>query len=184
MDIKDKIIKSSLKIFNEKGFHGASMRDIAKDVNCSLPTLYYYFKNKNDLFEEVAIKEFLRLVNNLHSSLDINSEPEELYTKLIIMIKNLNKYDKMVYKIALKIQFGFDGTADTQKKLFNWEEEIKKMSLGFLKSSKYSKSIGTVFVTMLVNVCIHLIEKIIILNEDISEEDIKEQINLLFGLVK
>jgi AcrR family transcriptional regulator len=44
--IKERILKESVRLFSEKGYHGASMRDIAAAAECSLPMLYYYYKSK------------------------------------------------------------------------------------------------------------------------------------------
>ena len=59
--IKERILKESVGLFSEKGYHGASMRDIAAAAGCSLPMLYYYYKNKDELFYAVAYSEFVLL---------------------------------------------------------------------------------------------------------------------------
>jgi AcrR family transcriptional regulator len=40
------ILKTSAKIFAEKGFHRTSVRDIARATKMSLAGLYYYFTTK------------------------------------------------------------------------------------------------------------------------------------------
>ena len=52
-DTKRMIIESSMKLFAAKGFNGTSMRDIAKDVGTTLPTIYYYFGNKESLYKSI-----------------------------------------------------------------------------------------------------------------------------------
>jgi AcrR family transcriptional regulator len=184
MNIKDNIIKSSVKIFSIKGFHGTSMREIAREVNCSLPTLYYYFENKNDLFEEVAVKEFLRLIERMNTQLDFNAEPEKVYSGLVLLVKELSEYDKEVFKMALKIGFGFEGTQEAKEKIIQWEKKRTKTSIEFLEKYKFDETIKADFATLLVNLVEHMIEKVILFNEDISEDSIKRQINLLFRLVR
>ena len=44
------ILATSAKLFNEKGFKGVSIRDIAQACGMSNAALYYHFKNKDDLF--------------------------------------------------------------------------------------------------------------------------------------
>ena len=61
-DTKRMIIESSMKLFAAKGFNGTSMRDIAKAVGTTLPTIYYYFGNKEDLYQSVlreVIEKFI-----------------------------------------------------------------------------------------------------------------------------
>jgi len=38
-----------MNLFLAKGFHGTSTAEICKDLNISKPTLYWHFKNKEDL---------------------------------------------------------------------------------------------------------------------------------------
>lgn len=49
LDTREKIIKISIELFNEKGIQNVSIRDIASKSNISIGNLTYYFKKKNDL---------------------------------------------------------------------------------------------------------------------------------------
>ncbi len=50
---KEQIIKTTLKVFAEKGYYRTNIRDITKKVGLSTPTFYHYFPNKKELFIEV-----------------------------------------------------------------------------------------------------------------------------------
>lgn len=43
------IMRSARDIFAERGYHGASIRDIAKGAGLSLSVLYYYYSSKQEL---------------------------------------------------------------------------------------------------------------------------------------
>lgn len=43
------ILDSSALVFREKGYHGASMRDIGEAAGMNKGNIYYYFENKEDL---------------------------------------------------------------------------------------------------------------------------------------
>lgn len=47
---KDLITGSAIKVFADKGFDAASMREIAEKAGVTKPMIYYYFKNKEDLY--------------------------------------------------------------------------------------------------------------------------------------
>lgn len=53
-DVKDRILLSALEEFKNKGFIDASMRDIAHNAEVALGNVYRYFKNKEDLFDEMV----------------------------------------------------------------------------------------------------------------------------------
>lgn len=46
---KEEIILSAIKMVNRKGYQGATMEEIAAELLMTKGSLYYYFKNKEDL---------------------------------------------------------------------------------------------------------------------------------------
>jgi AcrR family transcriptional regulator len=56
MDVRTEILQVSLKLFNEFGSENISTNEIAKKTDISTGTLYYYFKNKEEMIVELFIK--------------------------------------------------------------------------------------------------------------------------------
>src|ERR1041384_2942793 len=56
------ILKTSAKIFAEKGFHHTSVRDISRATKMSLSGLYYYFTTKEELLFLIQERCFLTLL--------------------------------------------------------------------------------------------------------------------------
>ena len=52
---KQLAIRSAASVFAEKGFHGASTKDIAERMGIKQGSLYYYFKSKEDALGEVCL---------------------------------------------------------------------------------------------------------------------------------
>lgn len=53
---RQKILEASLKLFSEKGFIGATTKEIAKEAGIAEITLFRHFRTKESLFEEVISK--------------------------------------------------------------------------------------------------------------------------------
>lgn len=49
---------SAIKLFAAKGYDATSIRDIIEDAGVTRPVVYYYFKNKEDLFSSLVESEF------------------------------------------------------------------------------------------------------------------------------
>ena len=49
-ETRTRIVLTALKLFGEKGFDGASTRDIATDAGVNAPALQYYFDSKEGLY--------------------------------------------------------------------------------------------------------------------------------------
>lgn len=50
---KEEIIKATLKLYMDRGYHRTNIRDITKRVGITTPTFYHYFPDKRELFAEV-----------------------------------------------------------------------------------------------------------------------------------
>ena len=61
-DIRERIKEVAVEHFNSNGYHGTTIRNIARDVNCSLPMIYYYFNSKKELFDEIIKREYFELL--------------------------------------------------------------------------------------------------------------------------
>lgn len=74
-DRREDILKASLNLFAIKGFHGTSMRDIARAANLTEGLIYHYFASKRDLFraiiDEYSFLPLLRTLPELAEQLDL-----------------------------------------------------------------------------------------------------------------
>ena len=74
-DRREDILEASLHLFAEKGFHGTSMRDIARTADLTEGLIYHYFASKRDLFraiiEEHSFLPLLRTLPDLAEQLDL-----------------------------------------------------------------------------------------------------------------
>jgi len=68
-------MQASLHLFASKGFHGTSMRDIAREADITEGLIYHYFASKRDLFraiiEEHSFLPLLRTLPDLAEQLDL-----------------------------------------------------------------------------------------------------------------
>ncbi|MDU2131147.1 MAG: TetR/AcrR family transcriptional regulator, partial [Finegoldia magna] len=56
-DNKLQIIQSAVKMFEKKGVDKTTIRDIMSNTDLGLGTLYSYFKDKEDLKEQIVLKK-------------------------------------------------------------------------------------------------------------------------------
>lgn len=53
---REAVLRTAARLFNERGYHGTSLELVAEELEITRPTVYYYFKNKDEiLFECVRI---------------------------------------------------------------------------------------------------------------------------------
>src|SRR5579864_6922093 len=71
-----KILGHATEVFYDKGYEGASMRDLARSSGMSLSGLYYYFESKEKLLYLIQKHTFSTIVERLRDRLYEVSEPE------------------------------------------------------------------------------------------------------------
>jgi AcrR family transcriptional regulator len=86
---RQQILVAAKRVFSEKGFHKATMEDIAREAELSPGTLYLYFKNKDELFSSLSLRilQYLQLrlehiansEDNLTSEQKVQALKEALY---------------------------------------------------------------------------------------------------------
>lgn len=67
------IMEAARKVFQEKGFKEATMRDIASEANINMAMVHYYFRSKENLFLMILDEAFRLLVEKIVAVL-INDE--------------------------------------------------------------------------------------------------------------
>jgi len=111
---KEKILNTALKLFSQKGYLGATTKEIAKSAGIAEVTLFRYFPSKSALFEEV-INTYSFLPTLKETLEKVKKEPCERALKIIAkeFIKVLeNKKD------LIKIM---------HSEMHRYPEEIKKI---------------------------------------------------------
>lgn len=75
--VTDELIETSKYVFGKYGFKKTTMDDIAAATRRGKTSLYYYFKNKDEIFQAVIKKEAENLKANITRALKNISSPEE-----------------------------------------------------------------------------------------------------------
>ncbi|PYX08814.1 MAG: hypothetical protein DMG88_08945 [Acidobacteria bacterium] len=84
-----KILAHAVNVFYEKGYEGASMRDLSRASGMSLAGMYHYFESKEKLLYLIQRHTFSTIVEQLRGKLDSTDDPE---ARIRILILNHLEY--------------------------------------------------------------------------------------------
>ncbi|MCM3496900.1 TetR/AcrR family transcriptional regulator [Paenibacillus lactis] len=92
METKQKIVAAAMKLFSEKGFHATNTKEIAKEANVAVGSVYSYYTDKMEIFKDALALFHERFTGILrgHGALQLNTSQNkrELIRDVIeIMIK-------------------------------------------------------------------------------------------------
>lgn len=154
-DLKRKhIIDTAVKVFSLNGYHGTTVKDVVESADVSVGTFYFYFKNKEDLFEiiydevseELFNKAICAAMGNINKELDLGfSKAITFFLKVIdlnrplakiLLIEAVGLNPKFERKRAEVTQKYVNYTADAFEKMKSWADvsipDVKIFSLAFI----------------------------------------------------
>ena len=83
LSTEEKILEAAKKVFHRKGFEGARMQEIADEAGINKSLLHYYFRTKENLFDDVFKAAFREIFTKLFTTVDANVPLEEKLKNLI-----------------------------------------------------------------------------------------------------
>ncbi len=155
---RGRIVEAAASVFVRRGYHGATMDDIAREAEYSTPALYNYFKNKEEIFRAVVMetgREFVALM-------DQPAPPELPFDRrLAYILRRLfalaeTKRDLFVAFVAQRgfcdleaEDLGDDSTRHNAEALAAFEHEMARgLDEGALASGESAADYATAFVSI------------------------------------
>jgi AcrR family transcriptional regulator len=134
-----KILVHATAVFYEKGYEGASMRDLARSSGMSLSGLYYYFESKEKLLYLIQKHTFSTIVERLRERLDEVSDAEQCIR--VFILNHLEYF--LINEKAMKV---LSHEADVLKNGYGAEvaaikREYYRICVGLLDDFKSAKGL-------------------------------------------
>ena len=159
-DFKKKhIINIATKVFSVKGYHGTTVKDVVEKADISVGTFYFYFRNKEDLFEtlydELSEEFYIALCNSLEN---INKELDLGFSKAIAFFLKIIEINRPLAKILLIEAVGLNPRFEqkrsevTQKYVNYTAKHFNQMKLCFNVSIPDVKIFSLAFIGTIYNV--------------------------------
>jgi len=97
MKTRDRIIHTSLELFNEEGEENTTTIDIANEMDISPGNLYYHFKGKDQIITELFQQYEIALTNTLTAPLEKplsagHANVEENWYYLYVVLEDMYQY--------------------------------------------------------------------------------------------
>ncbi|WP_175954398.1 TetR/AcrR family transcriptional regulator [Schaalia sp. Marseille-Q2122] len=114
---REAILKSATELIAEVGYHGISLRDLARHVGISHPAVVYHFPNKESLIRAVVVRW-----EEAYGAIDVAIDPQtdelvihglkiESYSELAMCLMRLTKREDADIMLALSAVVACEATA-------------------------------------------------------------------------
>ncbi|MEM7705705.1 MAG: TetR/AcrR family transcriptional regulator [Pseudomonadota bacterium] len=120
MKTRERILQTSLALFNEQGEGAVSTNHIADEMDISPGNLYYHFRNKDQIVSELYDRYHHELSSLLDVPADVVLELEDVWLFLHLVLERVNEY-----------RFIYDNLTDILRRL-----RPVRRQFGFLLKSK------------------------------------------------
>ena len=138
-EARGRILDAANKVFAEKGYHEATMDDIAKRLGVSKGAIYLYFSGKEDLFEAMCKTAPQAFKEILFSSFGDEANPIQSATQF---------FDKMLKLSASNPGLSFEILSEASRNpslkriLKQNHEEYERVLTSFLAEGRRRKIVG------------------------------------------
>jgi TetR/AcrR family transcriptional regulator len=116
------IVKAAMEVFAQKGFAGASTREICAAAGLTKPVLYYHFRSKEHLYRELMIDSFGNYQKVLLRASQSRGTMRERLVRMVNTDFRATKEDAMRAKFVLRMIF----SPGEQHPLFDYVKEMEE----------------------------------------------------------
>src|SRR5215468_9752485 len=100
---RDDILEAAAQIFREKGFHGASMNDIAEAVNLQKASLYHHVSSKQQILLELLDRALELLLERISPIANQNISADKKLRLMIceylqILVENIDLASVLLFE--------------------------------------------------------------------------------------
>ncbi len=132
VETKERIINSAIAVFGEKGYHQATIAEIAEHANIGKGTLYWYFSSKEELFSGMIEQG----IETFNSKLKVLLEDEEPFygNQLLAYIQEYLYFFYNHRHLARIFSSGPQGLSDEfRQKMLKWCEQFIKINTDLIQ---------------------------------------------------
>ena len=97
---REKLLSSSIRVFAAKGFHGASMEDVAATAGVSKGLVYVYFRSKEELFVH-ALRSRVQHLFEIGTAIDPALPPRQRLDALLAAAVDRVRREPDVFRLYL-----------------------------------------------------------------------------------
>jgi len=163
------ILNSAAKVFAKKGYYQTKVRDILDEADISTGSFYFYFNNKEELFEilyDEMIKTYLSVLQDAVDTMTDNTDNiiESITKAIVLSMRTFQKNKELsrimlIGSIGLNPHFEKKRTVDHQKISLVFEKIFEEMMQKKVIITPNAKTAAILFTGSIYSIIIHWLQE-------------------------
>jgi len=104
---RDQVLDAAERVFARKGFHEATMQEIAREAEYATGTLYTMFDSKDALFAAVVERRLPQIAGHLRDGMMVGTSPRQRVERLVGAFFDFFGARKHLFQIYVHVTGGF-----------------------------------------------------------------------------
>lgn len=158
---RKKILDKAWELFRKNGYEETKVEDITRELGVSKGSFYTYFKTKDEVLYEIL--ERIKKENEERiNKINVNQEPSKILEDYVISKMNY------IVKLLNNMKISSINRNLSNSKLKNFFEELKKVSIEFIKKNiveKFNKINGNKYNSEIISEFVYLAIEEFLYNE-------------------
>lgn len=100
---KERIFETAVKFFASKGFHGSSIRDIAKEVGIKESSIYNHFASKNNILDTILEYQIEGYQKAMFTQEELNTTALDITDPVELWVNGIMDFMKRLPPLHLEI---------------------------------------------------------------------------------
>lgn len=117
-DSRQLLIEAAKRVFAEKGFEGATVKDLADAAGVNVSLVSYYFDGKENLYRECLTSVGLHHIASAQKALKAPTSPEEFRVRLQLFAEEFIALNKSEHDVCKIVQRDFESANSTALEIF------------------------------------------------------------------
>lgn len=113
---RERILETATRLFYESGYRATSMESIADELSATKPFIYYHFKNKYDILEEIALRVTRMATDALQRAAELGGDPVQVMANMVRNYARLVIDEQRIIAVFWREESNF--SEDTRRKIF------------------------------------------------------------------
>ncbi len=127
---RERILETATRLFYESGYRATSMESIADQLGATKPFIYYHFKNKYDILEEIAIRVIKMANDAVERAADSGGDPEQVLSNMARNYARLVIDEQRIIAVFWREESNF--TEETRNKILGEQQRFSAALAGIL----------------------------------------------------